>query len=326
MSKPPSLKTQTRSLWNYVKYLPTPLRARLLRSKFEICYQLPSALTLKKAETPDEMNQASVLLQHETAPHVTLIAKWHDEVVGALSLVFDETKQLPSEKFGSLETFRAQNLKIGEISSLSIKKRFRLRRQKLIFPLCKLMYHYCTEILKLDLVITKVPAGAINFYTDVLLFKKLHSRNLTCYFEFNNQSIENYKNIYNEKEKSKNLYHFFIEHQERNDSSNRITYKTAAVAFVNGSRQAEKCTIINVSDTGLKLQMLQPHRLMSIGHEVLIAFERDQEFVICQAQLKWHESDSMWGCEVSEKSYSWEKFTAGLSASAAVQIALKKAA
>lgn len=52
----------TRKFWSYLKYLPSALRKKLIRSKFQLADDLPSELELKIAETKSEIEQALKLV------------------------------------------------------------------------------------------------------------------------------------------------------------------------------------------------------------------------------------------------------------------------
>lgn len=184
----------SRSFWTLLRYMPSFIRVPFLRSKFEVEYNLPEEMVLKQAETPDEIKQALTLVhdsyvalgymdQSESRMRfskflalpttVILIAKWNEEVVGTLSIVSDSAFGLPSDPVWSEHKFRERGELIAEISSLSIKKDFVFRRGKLLMALCKIMYLYCSKILKVDAIVASTTTEVEPFYTDILLFKTL---------------------------------------------------------------------------------------------------------------------------------------------------------
>ncbi len=328
-------------LWKFVKYLPSPLRARFLRSKFEITYNLPSAFSLKKAESADEIRQAlrlireaplSAFSRHDSFSNTTiLVAKWHDEVVASLSVIVDDAaSKLPSENIEAFSEFRKNNLKIAEISTLRIKKDFRLRREKVILPLCKMMYQYCTEILKIDMLVTSAKPETLSFYTDVLLFKRMKTHGFVCYILFNSQCLNHYRSVYGSKERSRNLYHFLIEHESqfihlpqaesKRQNENRIDIQTTGLVFINDEKKPEKCVIVNFSEDGIQVRVKSLIARSGIDLKVLVVFEKEQEFVTCHADVRWIGADGTLGCQVNQKSYSWLKFTGAV----AVDLPLKK--
>jgi hypothetical protein len=112
---------------------------------------------------------------------------------------------------------------MAEISSLCIKKDFRMRRGRLLMPLCKIMYMYCRQILKLDGIVIATTVEVEPFYTDILLFEKVTEStgqehmlvkgnpSTCCYLELDDNLVESYKRIYGKKPENKNLYRFFVE-------------------------------------------------------------------------------------------------------------------
>lgn len=238
------VKPISRKFWSYLNYLPKRIRAPLLRTQFQITYDLPKDLVLKQAETKDEITQALNLVYqsyidfnyidpNEAKLRLTkynilpttfiLIAKYGEEVVGTLSIVPDSALGIPSELTFNIDDYRNNNTRIAEISSLAIKRGFRKQRGQLLLPLCKIMYLFCTQILKLDGIIVSTIPNVEAFYTDVLLFEKnkLHTiepniytkgtPTTCCFLPLNESTVNAYKKVYEKKEKKYNLYHFFVE-------------------------------------------------------------------------------------------------------------------
>lgn len=240
----------SRKFWNYLSYLPKYIRKKIIRSKFEVSYDLPKEIVLKQAETEDEISQALKLVYdsyidlgyidenesrmrfskfHAVPTSVMLIIKWEEEVIGTITIMPDSALGLPCDTTWSLEKFRAKGQLIGEISSLSIKKNFKTRRGTLLLPLCKIMLKYCTEVLHLDGIVIATTMEVEPFYTDILLFDKIIKKtgqehqlvngnpSTCCFLEFaNNAAKEKGKKVYNHLPKNKNLYHFFFETETPN--------------------------------------------------------------------------------------------------------------
>jgi hypothetical protein len=240
----------SRKFWNYLSFLPASVRKKLVRSKFEVDYDLPKEITLKQAETEDEIKQAFQLVHdayvdldyidanaarlrfskfHAVATSIILVVKWEEEVIGTLTIIPDSALGLPCDMTWPVEKYRAQGKLIAEISSLSIKKHFRTRRGKLLMPLCKIMYKYCTEVLRLDGIVIATTVEVEPFYTDILLFEKVvqitgqehqlvkGNPSSCCYLDLNKDSVlPNYKKTYGHLPKSKNLHHFFVEAETPN--------------------------------------------------------------------------------------------------------------
>lgn len=233
-----------RKFWSYLKYLPAFLRAPYLRTKFEIPNELPADIVLKQAETEDEINAALQLVYesylelnyidpnqarkrltkfHLLPTTVILIIKLKEEVIGTISIIMDSSMKLPSDATWDLGRFRKNGAQIAEISSLCIKKS-EYRRGKLLLPLCKLMYLYCKNYLKLDGIIVSATLEVEAFYTDLLLFEKVVMRtgqrnklvknnpSTCCFLPLHGQTAETmYKQVYHKKPQAYNLYKFFVE-------------------------------------------------------------------------------------------------------------------
>lgn len=235
----------SRRFWRYLGHLPPAVRAHIVRSKFEIEYDLPKELTLKLAETEDEIEQALRLVhdayveleymdasetkmrftKHHAHPNaVILIAKWLDDVIGTLTIIPDSALGLPSDSTWSFDRYRAEGKIIAEISSLTIKKDFRMRRGRLLLPLCKFMYVFCTEYLKLDGVVAATTLEVEPFYTDILLFEKIGGREarssqavkgdhpaMCGFLSFSPETEDRGRKIYGHRPDKRNLYKFMKE-------------------------------------------------------------------------------------------------------------------
>lgn len=225
------------------------MRKMIVRSKFEVEHELPPDIILKQAETEDEIQQALRLVHdsyvelnymdpnepglrfskfHALPTTVILIAKWKDDVIGTLTIIPDSALGLPSDTTWSLEKYRKDGKIIAEISSLCIKKDFRMRRGRLLMPLCKIMYLYCKQVLKLDGIVIATTLEVEPFYTDILLFETVVEKtgqkhmlvkgnpSSCCYLALDDNLRKNYQRTYGKKPLSKNLYHFFLDSETPN--------------------------------------------------------------------------------------------------------------
>ncbi len=244
MNKHEKKRPISRTFWKFLKYVPAPIRARYIRSQFEVDTSLPADLIFKQAETEQEIQQALKIVHdsyvelnyidpvesqlrfskfHALPTTVILVAKIGDEVIGTLTIIPDSALGLPADITWPLEKYRKNGKIIAEISSLAIKKDFRMRRGKLLMPLCKIMYLYCTEVLRLDGIVIATTIEVEPFYTDVLLFQKVVATtgqahklvkgnpSSCCYLELDEQLVQSYKKIYSHKSQPKNLYNFFLQ-------------------------------------------------------------------------------------------------------------------
>lgn len=233
----------SRSFWTFLRYMPSFIRAPFLRSKFELEYDLPEEIVLKQAETESEIKQALTLVHDsyvelgymDENKHrmrfskflvlpttVILIAKWKDEVIGTISIVSDSAFGLPSDPVWAEHKFREKGELIAEISALCIKKNFVFRRGKLLMALCKIMYMYCNQILKIDKIVASTTSEVESFYTDILLFEPLkENRGDAHHMVKGNPSFygslpigkrlyELHKAVYGKvKDPRKNIFHYF---------------------------------------------------------------------------------------------------------------------
>lgn len=239
----------SRKFWNLLKYLPSRIRAEVVRSQFEVSYDLPPGVVLKQADTQEEISQALHIVYEAYLelgyidPHpdqmrfnkflalpttVFLVAKLNEEVIGTMAIVADSALGLPVDQSWNLSRLRDEGHLLAEISSLCIKKSFKMRRGLLLLPLCKLMFEYCTKILKIDTIVISTTHEVEYFYTDVLLFEtekvKSGAPNTVakgnpscfCYMTFNQQLYDRYKKVYSSKSLRRNLHKFFLDFNDPN--------------------------------------------------------------------------------------------------------------
>lgn len=242
-------RTLNRSIWGILNFLPSSIRKHLVRSQFAVDYDLPKELTFKQAETADEIRQALSLvheayvemgyinptshnmrfLKHHALPTTAiLVAKWNDEVIGTMSILADSALGLPVDTTWDISKYRKNGQIIAEISSLTIKPSFKDRRGKLLFPLCKLMWRFCRDILNVDGIVIAVDEKVEPFYTDILLFERAtltsgqeHSqvngnRSSCCFLRVGAQTEALYKKTFGSKKADKNLHYFFTGHNTPN--------------------------------------------------------------------------------------------------------------
>jgi hypothetical protein len=243
MARGKKSKPVTKKFWSFLRFMPSAIRARVIRAKFDIRYDLSADYVLKQAESQDEIQSALNIVhdaytrlgyidEHPERVHFNaficlptttiLIVKFKDEVVGTMSIVADSGIGLPSEITWDLQQIRSETMKIGEVSALAIKRSHKTSRGHLLLMLCKLMYEFGTQILDLDGVVIAATVEAEPFYTDLLLFKKVVAKtgqrhmavkgnSSTCCFVNFKKVRADYLSIYGNKRRDKNLYHFFTE-------------------------------------------------------------------------------------------------------------------
>jgi hypothetical protein len=264
----------SRMFWNYLRFFPQWLQARIIRSKFEVDYNLPEELVFKQAETVEEIRQAFKLVHDsyvelnymdrteselrfsvfQALPTtVILVAKLGDDVVGTISIVPDSAVGLPVDMTWDLSKYRKNGKMIAEVTSLAIKKDFRMRRGKLLLPLCKIMFLYCEKIFKLDGIVIATTLEVEPFYLHVLLFEKVISKtgqkhslvkgnpSTCCFLEINETLKEAYKSVYGRLEMHRNLYYYFVITETPNI---HLPIKKAAIQSYNHKKNKASSVII----------------------------------------------------------------------------------
>lgn len=239
----------SRKFWNYLKFLPNPVRAEIIRSQFEVDYDLPAHITFKIAETENEIKEALQIVHdsfvdlnyidpndakmrfskfHALPTTVIVVAKWQDEVIGTMTIIPDSAFGVPCDQTWDLSRFRKNGKLLAEISSLAIKKNFRLRRGKLLLPLCRYILEFSWKYLQVDYLIIATTVEVEAFYTDIILFKKTTASNgqahnlvkgnpsACCYLELGEPLIKRHKRVFGWRKQSKNIYHLFFEAQFSN--------------------------------------------------------------------------------------------------------------
>ena len=237
-----------RFFWELMLRTPSFLRKRIIRSRFEINYNMNENIVFKQAQSKKEIDTALSLVYeaylglkyidsnvqnlHFTKylglpTTVILVIKIGEEVVGTMSIVQDSALGLPCDTTWNLDEVRKKG-KIAEISALCIKKDLKTNKGHLLLPLCKLMHKFCTEILDINVIVLAATHEVEPFYTDLLLFEKIdnitgqkHSlvkgnESTCCYLVLGKSNEDNYYKVYNGKAKSKNLHHFFLIHESSN--------------------------------------------------------------------------------------------------------------
>lgn len=281
----------TRKFWTYLRFLPNWVQAKIIRSKFEVDYELPDDLIFRQAETEDEIRQALKLVHDsyveldymdrteselrfsvfQALPTtVILIAKVGDEVIGTISIVPDSALGLPSDTTWDLSKYRKKGKLIAEVASLAIKKNFRMRRGKLLIPLIKIMYLYCEKVFKLDGVVIATTVEVEPFYLHVFLFEKVVARtgqrhnmvkgnpSTCCFLKYGEEYKEALKKVYNKQALNKNLYHYFLIAETKN--IHLPAQKTVLQAYNHGKNLAN--SLIMSQDPSLTQNFSSDDRLV----------------------------------------------------------------
>ncbi|MBI5256444.1 MAG: GNAT family N-acetyltransferase [Burkholderiales bacterium] len=223
--------------------LPRDWRFALFRAMVE-CDPAPGpALELKIADTQDEL-EACFRLLHDAyvasgfmQPHpsglrvtpyhalpttTTLCAKVDGRVVGTMSLIREGVFGFPLQSVFDLGAVRAKEGRIAEISALAVHPDFRKTGGRILFPLMKFMYEYCTEYFDTRHLVIAVNPNKIEMYESLLFFERLQA-NVVDRYDFANGAPavgatldlalarDRFKQVYGHKRERKNLYRYFVE-------------------------------------------------------------------------------------------------------------------
>lgn len=212
----------------------------MLRSRLALSTDLPSGMTIKVADSREELAAAFHIL-HESyvesgfmMPHdsrmrlniyqalpttTTLVAKAGDEVVATMSAVADSAFGMPMDKIYDVTEFRRKNRRLVEISGLAVRKDYRTDHGLILFAMVKYMYHYTEKFMHADRAVISVNPKHENFYHHILLFDKLETTVVESYDFANNApavclttDLTNYRERfyqeYGHADKSKNLFEY----------------------------------------------------------------------------------------------------------------------
>lgn len=221
--------------------LPQFIRHHLIRNMIRIEHKMDPLLTIRIAQTQEELSEAYRILQesyeemgyaqptqsgmritkyYSLPTTTTFIALWDGVVIGTMSIIQQSTMGLPAESSFNLKDLQKNGSRVAEISSLAIHKNFRHQRGKVFLPLCKFLHDYSRDHLKLDYSVITVNPAWVDFYEGYLLFRRLPTKKVEKYDFANgapavglyidwNQFDENYQNVYGNKPAEKNAFLFF---------------------------------------------------------------------------------------------------------------------
>lgn len=223
--------------------LPSALRFAVVRSLVDCKPEPPTGLTLKIAETREELNACFALLHdayvgsgfmqphpsglrvtpyHALPTTTTLCAKLGDRVVGTLSIVREGVFGFPMQTAFDISAVRALPGRIAEISALAIDPAFRKSGGQILFPLMKFMYEYCTRYFDTRHLLIAVNPNKIELYESLLFFRRLRAQAVDRY-DFANgapavgatldllEAPALFKAAYSDKPAHRNLHRYFIE-------------------------------------------------------------------------------------------------------------------
>lgn len=191
-----------RFTWNLLSYLPRFIKGPIIRRMFTVDRDIAPNLVFKKAETPEEIEEAfklayeaysdrglvsdseiklRVTKYHALPTTSLLIAKLDNEIIATITIICDSGMGLPVDKLFNINFLRKKALRVAEISTLAIKRGHRTQRGKLLLALCKFMNEYCLEILGVDIIVATVHPEVKDFYRSVLLFEDIEGGKAKAY-------------------------------------------------------------------------------------------------------------------------------------------------
>lgn len=116
---------------------------------------------------------------HALPTTTTLCARRHGTVVGTLSIIREGVFGFPLQTAFNLAAVRALPGRIAEISALAIHPAH--RTGKVLFPLLKFMYEYCTDYFDTRHLVIAVNPKHVGMYESLLLFKRLQEAPIENY-------------------------------------------------------------------------------------------------------------------------------------------------
>jgi Acetyltransferase (GNAT) domain len=237
-----------RSLRKIFSYFPQSLRFSVYRSFVDCDPKPDKRLTLKIAETKEELEACFRLLHdayvasgfmkpdasgmritiyHALPTTTTLCAKYDGEVVGTISLIRESVFGFPLQSVFDLQEIREKKGRIAEVSALAVHSNFRNTGGMILFPLMKFMYEYCTTLFDTRHLVIAVHPNRIEMYESLLFFERLSATQVQSYAFANGApaigaSVDLYvapgifKRVYGKKSRRKNLYLYFLKTRLRN--------------------------------------------------------------------------------------------------------------
>jgi hypothetical protein len=177
-----------------LQLLPRAWRFEVMRSMVACELDPGPSLELKIADTREELEACFALLHdayvgegfmkpdpsglrvtayHALPTTTTLCAKVDGRVVGTLSLIREGVFGFPMQTAFDLSAVRARQGRIAEVSALAVHRDFRRTGGRILFPLMKFMYEYCTSYFDTRHLLIAVNPNKIELYEALLGFKRL---------------------------------------------------------------------------------------------------------------------------------------------------------
>lgn len=217
------------------------MRRKLLLSRFDLNEIATTELTLKVAETDDEILQALNihyksylatnlikdqrnpfrLTKYQLLPSSTiLVAKKGNKVVGTLSVIGRGELGLPIESGWDIQSLTNKYAAIYEISAMAVDLEYPKNPGEVLFPLLKFMFEYTIDYLNAEAIICVFNKLVEPFCRDILCCKPIKSfkgnyklvrdsKPLAYYMDARKMS-RLYKKVYAKHSNKTNLYKYFF--------------------------------------------------------------------------------------------------------------------
>lgn len=170
---------------------PASSRAALNRRMVACNLQPDPQLTLKVAESREELEACFELLQdpqlpaggmvsdgpglrvtayHALPTTTTLCAMWQHKVIATVTVIRDGVFGLPLQNAVDLEVLRTSRGAVAELACLAIDPVFRGSSGEVLFPLLKFALSYCTQMTDIRHLVAAVPSSHVDLVEGVLCF------------------------------------------------------------------------------------------------------------------------------------------------------------
>lgn len=192
------------------------------REELEACFRLLHDAYVAAGFMQPDPSGLRVTIYHALPTTTTLCAKVDGRVVGTMSLIREGVFGFPLQSVFDLSAVRAKEGRIAEISALAVHPDFRKTGGRILFPLMKFMYEYCTEYFDTRHLVIAVNPNKIEMYESLLFFERLQA-NVVDRYDFANgapavgatldltQARERFQQVYGGRRERKNLYRYFAE-------------------------------------------------------------------------------------------------------------------
>lgn len=192
------------------------------QEELEACFRLLHDAYVASGFMKPDPSGLRVTIYHALPTTTTLCAKVNGRVVGTMSLIREGVFGFPLQSVFDLAAVRAKEGQIAEISALAVHPDFRKTGGRILFPLMKFMYEYCTTYFDTRHLVIAVNPNKIEMYESLLFFERLQA-NVVDSYDFANGAPavgatldltlarEQFKQVYGGRRDRKNLYRYFVE-------------------------------------------------------------------------------------------------------------------